>query len=139
EEFGLAMTGGLVSSTGVAGFTLGGGLGWLQRKYGIAADSLISAEVVTAAGERVRAGAVDEPDLLWGLRGGGGNFGMVTEFEFALHPVGPLVTAGMVARRGEELPEAVAALRDTMADAPDELMLAMVARLAPPVPFLPAD
>jgi FAD/FMN-containing dehydrogenase len=139
QGFGLALTGGLISSTGVAGFTLGGGLGWLHRKYGIAADSLISAELLTADGERVRASTQDEPDLLWGLRGGGGNFGVVTEFEFGLHPVERTVTAGMVARRGEELPEAVAAFRDAMATAPDELTLAVVARLAPPAPFIPEE
>jgi FAD/FMN-containing dehydrogenase len=139
QEFGLALTGGLISSTGVAGFTLGGGLGWLHRKYGIAADSLISAELVTAQGDHVRVSAEEEPELLWGLRGGGGNFGVVTEFAFALHPVGRTVTAGMVVRRGEELSEAVAAFRDAMAAAPDELTLGIVARLAPPAPFIPED
>jgi FAD/FMN-containing dehydrogenase len=93
---GLATTGGVVSTTGIAGLTLGGGLGWLMGKHGLAADNLIAAEVVTAAGEVVRASAEENRDLFWGLRGGGGNFGVVSWFEYRLHPVGP-VTSGLVA------------------------------------------
>jgi FAD/FMN-containing dehydrogenase len=94
QAHGLAVTGGVVSSTGVAGLTLGGGLGWLMSKHGLALDNLRSIELVTASGERVRASADEQPDLFWALRGGGGNFGVAASFEFQLHPVGPAVTGG---------------------------------------------
>ena len=95
QAFGLASTGGVVSTTGIAGLTLGGGLGWLMGKHGLSCDNLISADLVTADGALVTASAERNSDLFWGLRGGGGNFGVVTSFEYQLHPVGP-VLAGMV-------------------------------------------
>lgn len=97
QVYGLASTGGVISTTGVGGLTLGGGLGWLMGKHGLSIDNLLSAEVVTAAGEVVRASASDNPDLFWALRGGSGNFGVVTSFEFRLHPVGPMITGGLAA------------------------------------------
>jgi FAD/FMN-containing dehydrogenase len=137
QAFGLAVTGGLISSTGVAGFTLGGGIGWLQRKYGLAIDSLAAADLVTADGELLHVSPDDHAELFWGLRGGGGNFGIVTSFEFDLHPVGPQVVAGLVFHRGEDLPEVARCFRGFMAQAPDEVTLVLVHRLAPPAPFLP--
>ena len=112
QAHGLAVTGGLVSTTGIAGFTLGGGIGWLMRKYGLACDNLRSAEVVTADGQVLTASATENPDLFWGLRGGGGNFGVVTSFEFDLHPVGPTVTAGPVFYPGERAEEVMRFYRD---------------------------
>jgi FAD/FMN-containing dehydrogenase len=139
QAFGLAVTGGLVSSTGVAGFTLGGGIGWLQRRYGLAIDSLVSADLVTADGELLHVSADDHAELFWGLRGGGGNFGIVTCFEFDLHPVGPQVVAGLVFHRREDSPQVARCFRDFMAQAPDEVTLVLVHRLAPPAPFLPKE
>ena len=124
QEHGLATTGGRVSSTGVAGLTLGGGSGWLERKHGLACDNLLAAELVTADGGRVRASATENPELLWALRGGGGNFGVVTALEMTLHPVGPEVLAGLVVYPEERGAELLRAFRDLMRDAPDELSLA---------------
>ena len=131
QEHGLATTGGRVSSTGVAGLTLGGGSGWLERKHGLACDNLLAARLVTADGRIVRAAEDENPDLLWALRGGGGGFGVVTEMEFRLHPVGPEVLAGLVlhpAERGEDL---LRYFRDTMLAAPEELGLAFAYFTAP--------
>ncbi len=119
---GLATTGGVVSTTGIAGLTLGGGLGWLMGKHGLAADNLISAEVVTAAGDVVRASAEGDRDLFWGLRGGGGNFGVVSWFEYRLHPVGP-VTSGLVAHPIERARDVLQFFREVTSSVPDELTL----------------
>ena len=123
QAHGLAVPAGQVSHTGVGGLTLGGGIGYLTRAHGLTIDSLLSAEVVTAAGEVVRASADANPDLFWALRGGGGNFGVVTEFEFSLHEVGPLVYAGVFAFPFERAGEVLRASRDLMSDAPDELSI----------------
>jgi FAD/FMN-containing dehydrogenase len=137
QEFGLAVTGGLISSTGVAGFTLGGGIGYLHRRCGLACDNLVSAEVVTADGSFVRASEDENPDLLWAVRGGGGNFGIVTSFELALHPVGPQIVGGLLFYGGDRLPDVLGFFRDFYAEAPETLILVALARLAPPAPFLP--
>jgi FAD/FMN-containing dehydrogenase len=137
QLFGLATPTGIVSETGLAGLTLGGGFGWLTRKYGFAADNLISVEVVMANGEVVRASEEENDDLFWGIRGGGGNFGIVTSFEFKLHPVDPTVLAGLLLYSMEDAHEAVRSYRDFVADAPDELGSAIVLRLAPAKPFVP--
>ena len=121
QEQGLATTGGRVSSTGVAGFTLGGGSGWLERSYGLACDNLLAADVVTADGRSLHVDDREHPDLFWALRGGGGNFGVVTNLEFRLHPVGPLVVAGLLGWRAEHGPEVARAYRDWAEAAPDEL------------------
>jgi FAD/FMN-containing dehydrogenase len=139
QAFGLATTGGLVSTTGVAGLTLGGGFGWLMRRYGLACDNLASTEVVTAGGRIVRASEDDNPDLFWGLRGGGGNFGIVTAFEFRLHPVGPMVAAGAVFFRGEDAADMLRFYRDWAEEAPDELTTAVTLASAAPAPFLPRE
>ena len=137
QAFGLATTGGLMSSTGVAGFTLGGGIGWLMRRYGLACDNLLSAEVVTADGRQLRASAADHGDLFWGLRGGGGNLGIVTRFEFGLHPVGPEVLGGLRLYPHRLAAEVIATWRDLMVAAPDELTLSTVLRRAPASPAIP--
>ena len=137
QLFGLATPTGIVSETGLAGLTLGGGFGWLTRKHGFTADNLLSAEVVTAGGEVVRASEEENAGLFWGIRGGGGNFGIVTSFEYQLHPVGPTVLAGLLVYSLEEAPEAIRFYRDFVAGAPDELGSAVVLRLAPPAPFIP--
>jgi len=138
QEFGLATPGGLVSTTGIAGFTLGGGLGWLHRPFGLTVDNLRAADVVTAGGRLVRADARTNPELYWALRGGGGNFGIVTMFDYALHPVGPEMVAGLVFYRAEDLVDVARGFRELMAAAPDELTLMLVLRKAPAAPFVPA-
>lgn len=139
QAFGLATTGGLVSTTGVAGLTLGGGFGWLMRRYGLACDNLVAADVVTAGGRIVRASDDDNADLFWGLRGGGGNFGVVTAFEFRLHPVGPIVAAGAVFLRGDEAADILRFYRDWVSEAPDELTTAVTLGRAAPAAFLPPE
>ena len=136
-RFGLATTGGLVSSTGVGGFTLGGGAGWLMRRLGLAIDNLRAASVVLADGRFVRASLDEHPDLFWGLRGGGGGLGVVTGFEFALHPLRQ-VYAGVILRPAEEAAIVLRAFRDFTADAPDAFCGLLVLTRAPPLPFLDA-
>lgn len=120
---GLATTGGIVSSTGIAGLTLGGGLGWLMAKYGLALDNLRSVELVTADGRVVRANKDEEPDLFWALRGGGGNFGVATSFEYQLHPVGPTITGGLVAHPFESARDVLRFFRDFTMSLPDEMVV----------------
>jgi FAD/FMN-containing dehydrogenase len=139
QAFGLATTGGIVTHTGVAGLTLGGGIGWLQRKHGLTIDQLISADVVTAEGERVRASESENPDLFWGLRGAGGNFGIVTEFEFRLHPVGPIVLAGPIFWPLDKAPALLRFYREWSAEAPNELMTIVIMRNAPALEFVPPE
>jgi hypothetical protein len=139
QEFGLAVTGGLVSSTGIAGFTTGGGIGWLMRKYGLTCDNMVGADVVTADGLFVHASAEEHPNLFWGLRGGGGNFGVVTSFEYQLHEVGPTVLSGLVFYPAEEAEQVLRGFRAACAAAPDELTTLVNMTTAPPVPFLPVS
>jgi FAD/FMN-containing dehydrogenase len=139
QQFGLATTGGLVSTTGVAGFTLGGGIGWLMRQYGLAADNLVGADVVTADGRLVHASETENPDLLWGLRGGGGNFGIVTSFELALHPVGPEVYAGPLFLPGDAAGDLLRFYRDWAPDQPDAITTAVSLATAPPLPVIPEE
>jgi len=137
QAFGLAVTGGLVSSTGIAGFTLGGGIGWLMRKHGLTADNLVSADVVTADGRLVHASEDENTELFWGIRGGGGNFGIVTSFDYRVHPVGPTVLAGAVFYPGDYAAEILRFYRDWVETAPDELTTLVSLATAPPAPFLP--
>jgi len=138
QAHGLATTGGLVSTTGVGGFTLGGGIGWLMRKHGLACDNLLSADVVTADGRVVHASDMENAELFWGLRGGGGNFGIVTEFEFALHPVGPIVHAGPIFYPAEAGGQVLRLFRDWSAGAADDLTGFVSLMTAPPLPVIPA-
>ncbi|MBI1851117.1 MAG: FAD-binding oxidoreductase [Planctomycetes bacterium] len=139
QAHGLAVPLGINSTTGVAGLTLGGGFGWLSRKLGLTIDNLVSAEVVTAAGKTVHASASDHADLFWALRGGGGNFGVVTRFEFQLHPVGPDVLSGLIVYPMSEAKSVLRQYREFAANASEELSVWTVLRLAPPLPFLPAN
>jgi FAD/FMN-containing dehydrogenase len=137
QAFGLATPGGMVSTTGVAGLTLGGGWGWLSRRFGLAVDNLRRVDVVTAAGELVHASEEENPDLFWALRGGGGNFGIVTAFEFDLNEVGPMVLGGMVMHPFEDAVDVLRFHREFTADAPDELACYAAIMTAPQAPFLP--
>ena len=120
---GLATTGGVVGTTGIAGLTLGGGLGWLMPKYGLALDNLISAEMVMADGTICRAAADENPDLFWAIRGGGGNFGIAASLEYALHPVGPMIAGGLVAHPFQNARNVLRFFRETCATLPDEMMM----------------
>jgi FAD/FMN-containing dehydrogenase len=139
QEFGLVVPAGIVTHTGVAGLTLGGGIGWVMRKHGLTIDQQLSAEVVTASGEVARASREENADLFWGIRGGGGNFGIVTEFEFRLNELGPEVLAGPIFWRMTDSPQVLRFYRDWIADAPDELMTIIIHRRAPPLPFVPSE
>ena len=139
QTFGLAVPAGIVTHTGLAGLTLGGGIGWIMRKYGLTVDNLVSVDVVTADGDFVKASENENADLFWGVRGGGGNFGIVTDFEFRLHALGPRVMAGPVFWAMEDAPEVLRFYRDWIADCPDELMTIVVQRRAPALPVVPPE
>jgi FAD binding domain/Berberine and berberine like len=139
QAFGLAVTGGRFSTTGIAGLTLGSGSGWLERKCGLTADSLLSADVVTADGSLLTASATENEELFWGLRGGGGNFGVVTSFEYRLHEIGPIIYGGMLVCAPERAGEVLRFMREYMADAPDDLGGAVAFVSAPPEPFVPPE
>jgi FAD/FMN-containing dehydrogenase len=136
---GLATVGGIVTHTGIAGLTLGGGIGWLMRKHGATVDNLLSADVVTAQGEIVTASEEENPDLFWAIRGGGGNFGIVTSVEYRLHRVGPIVLAGPVFHPLEDAPAVLRFYREFIAAAPDELTTIFDLSVPPPLPFLPEE
>jgi FAD/FMN-containing dehydrogenase len=137
QAFGLATPLGINSTTGIAGLTLGGGFGWLTRKHGLTVDNLVAAEVVTAVGQRLRASPDENPNLFWALRGGGGNFGIVTQFVFLLHPVGPEVLGGLIVYPFEQAKSVLTRYREYAETVPDELCVWAVLRKAPPLPFLP--
>lgn len=137
QEHGLATTGGRVSTTGVAGFTLGGGSGWLERRHGLACDNLVAVDLVTADGRHVTASEDDNPDLFWALHGGGGNFGVATSFVLRLHPLGPIVTAGLMLWSEDTVTDVARLFRDIAHDAPDEFGSGLVFLTAPPEDFVP--
>jgi FAD/FMN-containing dehydrogenase len=139
QAFGLAAPSGIVTHTGVSGLTLGGGIGWIMRKHGLSVDRLRSVDLVTADGEFVKASEDENAELFWGIRGGGGNFGIVTEFEFELVPLGPTILAGPIFWPMEESPQVLRFYRDWVADAPDDLMTIVLHRKAPPLPFVPQE
>jgi FAD/FMN-containing dehydrogenase len=139
QAFGLATPLGINSTTGIAGFTLGGGFGWLSRLYGLTADNLLSADVVTADGKLVKASPKENADLFWGIRGGGGNFGVVTSFEFKLYPVGPEVLAGLIVFPLSQARAVLQKYRTWIPKMPKEMNVFALARKAPPLPFLPPD
>lgn len=139
QVFGLVAPGGIVSTTGIAGLTLGGGQGWLRRTYGMTCDNLVSADVVTADGQMLVASESENPDLFWAIRGGGGNFGVVTSFEYRLHPVGPQVAFAGPVFPLEESASVIAGFRDFVADAPDEINASATWWSIPPVPGFPEE
>ena len=139
QAFGLAVPTGINSTTGISGLTLGGGFGWITRKFGLTIDNLVSADVVTADGKLLRASQTENPDLFWALRGGGGNFGIVTAFEFKLHQMGPQVLSGLVVHPFADAEKVLREYRKALEAAPDELTCWVVMRQAPPLPFLPTE
>jgi FAD/FMN-containing dehydrogenase len=139
QAFGLVVPSGIVTTTGIAGLTLGGGFGYSSRKFGLTIDNLISVDMITAEGEFLTASKTENEDLFWGIRGGGGNFGIVTSFEYQLQPLGPKVLGGMLLHSMENASEFLRFYRDFIANAPDELTVVPLLRLAPPAPFLPEE
>lgn len=139
QEHGLATPLGINSTTGVAGLTLGGGFGWLSRKYGMTIDNLLGVDVITADGRQLHASEAENADLFWGLRGGGGNFGIVTRFEYQLHPVGPNVLSGLIVYPFDQAQSVITQFARFTETMPDELNVWMVTRKAPPLPFLPEE
>jgi FAD/FMN-containing dehydrogenase len=139
QTHGLATPSGINSTTGIAGLTLGGGFGWLTRKYGLTIDNLISADLVTASGKQIRVSDNENSDLFWAIRGGGGNFGVVTRFEFKLHPVGPEIIAGLVVFPFDQARQVLKKYREFTKSAPEEITVWAILRKAPPLPFLPAN
>jgi len=139
QAHGLATTGGLVSTTGVAGFSLGGGIGWTMRKFGLACDNLAAADVVTADGRLLHASETEHGDLVWGLRGGGGNFGIVTQFEFDLHPLGPMIYAGPIFYPAAAAHDLLRTFRGWAPEAPDEVTAVVNLTTAPPLPVIPEE
>jgi len=139
QEHGLATPVGINSTTGISGLTLGGGFGWLTRKYGLTIDNLISAEMITANGRKLRASENENGDLFWAIRGGGGNFGVVTQYEFKLHPVGPEILAGLLVFPLEQAKQVLTQYRESIESTPEDLNVWVVLRQAPPLPFLPKD
>jgi FAD binding domain-containing protein/berberine-like enzyme len=139
QAFGLAVTGGRFSTTGIAGLTLGSGSGWLERKCGLTADNLLSADIVTADGSLLTASEAENEELFWGLRGGGGNFGVVTSFEYRLHEVGPIIYGGMLVCAPDRAGEVLRFMQSYMAEAPDDLGGAVAFVSAPPEPFVPPE
>jgi FAD/FMN-containing dehydrogenase len=137
QAFGLATTGGIVTHTGIAGLTLGGGIGWLMRKHGLTCDNLLAVDLVTADGQLVRASEREHPELFWGVRGGGGNFGVVTAFRYRLHQVGPTVLGGPLFYSADAAGELLRFYRDFADAAPDELTTVVNLRQVPPLPFIP--
>jgi FAD/FMN-containing dehydrogenase len=137
QIFGLAVTGGIVTHTGIGGLTLGGGIGHLMRRFGLTVDNLLACDLITADGEFLVTSDDEHPELFWGLRGGGGNFGVVTSFKYRLHPVGPTVFAGLLVWPMTEAGEVLRLFRDFVADAPDEVGIMANLRLAPPLPVFP--
>ena len=139
QKYGLATSVGINSTTGIAGLTLGGGFGWLTRKYGMTVDNLLSVNLVTVDGESISASATENTDLFWAIRGGGGNFGVITQFEYALHPIGPNVLAGLVVYPLEQARQVLKRYREFTSTAPEDMTVWSVMRKAPPLPFLPED
>lgn len=139
QRHGLATPLGINSTTGIAGLTLGGGFGWLTRKYGMTIDHLVSVDLVTADGSQMRCSDRENTDLYWAVRGGGGNFGVVTRFEFSLHPVGPEILAGLLVFPFAQARQVFAKYREFVKSAPEDMNVWVVLRKAPPLPFLPTD